>query len=187
MTYVELHAHSAYSFLDGASLPEELAIAAAGYGYEAFALTDHDNVCGAMELAQACKGLGVRPIHGAELTVRDGDGEFHLTVLVENAAGWHSLSRLLTESHAGTRPKPDHDPLPPSLALDSLLAAGEGLVCLSGCAANGAVAGSWERGHPERAEQLARRLVAAFGRDRFRIELQRPFWRRDRTRNRRLA
>ena len=47
--YVELHAHSAYSFLDGTSLPEEMAVAAAEYGYEAFALTDHDNVCGAME------------------------------------------------------------------------------------------------------------------------------------------
>jgi error-prone DNA polymerase len=53
VSYVELHAHSSYSFLDGASLPEELATRAAEYGYEAFALTDHDNVCGAMELDSA--------------------------------------------------------------------------------------------------------------------------------------
>ena len=185
--YAELHVHSAYSFLDGASLPEELAIAAAEYGYEAFALTDHDNVCGAMELAQACKGLGIRPIHGAELTVTDGGEELHLTLLVESATGWHNLSRLITEAHAHTRPHPGRDPLPPSLPLASLLDRNDGLVCLSGCAARGAVAGSWERGRPDRAEQLARRLLAAFGRDRFRIELQRPFWRHDRTRNRRLA
>ena len=60
-----------YSFCDGASLPEELAIRAAEHGYEALALTDHDNVCGAMEFAQACKRAGVRPILGAELTVAD--------------------------------------------------------------------------------------------------------------------
>ena len=67
--YVELHCHSAYSFLDGASEPAELAAAAADLGYEALALTDHDNVCGAMEFAHACHGVGVRPIAGAELTV----------------------------------------------------------------------------------------------------------------------
>ena len=69
--YAELHAHSSYSFCDGASLPAELAARAAELGYEAFAICDHDNVCGAMELAQACKDTGLRPIHGAELTVSD--------------------------------------------------------------------------------------------------------------------
>ena len=69
MTYVELHAHSAYSFLDGVSQPAELAGAAAELGYPAMALTDHDNVCGAMEFTQACKPLGVRPIAGAELAI----------------------------------------------------------------------------------------------------------------------
>ena len=69
MAYAELHAHSSYSFCDGASLPDELARAAAERGYEALALTDHDNVCGAMELAQSCRELPLRPIHGAELTV----------------------------------------------------------------------------------------------------------------------
>nr|MBA3841536.1 PHP domain-containing protein [Actinomycetota bacterium] len=47
--YAELHAHSAYSFLDGASLPEELAARAAELGYESFALTDHDGVYGSLE------------------------------------------------------------------------------------------------------------------------------------------
>ena len=70
--YVELHAHSAFSFLDGASTPTELAAAAAAHGYPAFALTDHDGVWGSMEFAHACKGVGVRPIAGAELTVGVG-------------------------------------------------------------------------------------------------------------------
>ena len=59
MSYIELHAHSAYSFLDGASAPEELARSAAELGHEALALTDHDGVWGAMEFAGACtRGRG---------------------------------------------------------------------------------------------------------------------------------
>jgi len=194
MPYVELHAHSAYSFLDGASLPEEVATAAARHGYEAFALTDHDNLCGAMEFARACHEVGVRPIVGAELTVADGSlpadpesNRFHLTVLVADRAGWQNLCRLLTEAHTGTRPGPGRDPLPPVLGLDSLLARSGGLVCLSGCAREGAVAGALGRGDPGRAGSLARRLLGGFGRERFRVELQRPLWRHDRTRNRHLA
>ena len=67
--YIELHAHSAFSFLDGASTPAELAAAAAIHGYPAFALTDHDGVWGSMEFAVACGECGVRPIAGAELTL----------------------------------------------------------------------------------------------------------------------
>src|SRR5947207_1591690 len=70
-SYVELHCHSAYSFLDGASLPEELAVRAAELGYEALALTDHDGVYGSLEFAYAAKHFGVRPITGAELTLAD--------------------------------------------------------------------------------------------------------------------
>ena len=70
MAYTELHAHSAYSFLDGASLPEELAVRAAELGYEALALTDHDGVYGSLEFAHAAKAFGVRPITGAEVTLR---------------------------------------------------------------------------------------------------------------------
>ena len=80
MTYVELHCHSAYSFLDGASQPEELAAAAAELGYEALALTDHDGVSGSLEFAHAAKALGVRPITGAEVTLLGGT---HVTLLVE--------------------------------------------------------------------------------------------------------
>ena len=80
--YVELHAHSAFSFLDGASLPDELAAAAVELGYDAFALTDHDGLSGSMEFAQAAAGLGLRAIHGAEMALEDGR---HLTLLVEDA------------------------------------------------------------------------------------------------------
>jgi error-prone DNA polymerase len=56
--YVELHCPSAFSFLDGASVPSELAATAAELGYPALALTDHDGLWGSMEFAQACKGFG---------------------------------------------------------------------------------------------------------------------------------
>ncbi len=188
--YVELHSHSAYSFLDGASQPAELAAAAADLGHHALALTDHDGVGGAMEFAHACAGVGVRPILGAELTVglRDAAEPAHITLLVESAAGWSSLCRLITRAHEGTREGEGmREALPPSLPLDHLEGQAEGLVCLSGCARDGAVAGRWERGEPAAAVAIARRLLAIFGEDRFRVELQRPLWRRDRARNRWLA
>src|ERR1700724_4610009 len=65
--YVELHCHSAYSFLDGVSLPQELALSAGELGHAALALTDHNSVSGSMELAQVAADHGVRAIHGAEI------------------------------------------------------------------------------------------------------------------------
>jgi error-prone DNA polymerase len=189
--YVELHCHSAYSFLDGASDPAELAATAAGLGHEALALTDHDNVCGAMEFAHACRGVGLRPIVGCELTVevpRRMPRPVHVTLLVEDATGWANLCRLITGAHRGTREGPGmREALPASLPIDELERHTDGLVCLSGCARDGAVAGTWERGDPAGAAHLARRLLRAFGPDHFRIELQRPLWRHDRSRNRWLA
>jgi error-prone DNA polymerase len=201
MEFTELHCHSAYSFLDGASDPAELAATAAALGHETLALTDHDNVCGAMEFAHACAGVGVRPIVGCELTVevlRRLPRPVHVTLLVEDARGWANLCRLITGAHRGTRdpasnglryraPSHQREALPPSLPIDELERHTGGLVCLSGCARDGAVAGSWERGDPASAAYLARRLLRAFGPDRFRIELQRPLWRHDRSRNRWLS
>src|SRR5215212_7416923 len=130
--YVELLAHSAYSFLDGASLPEELAVRAAELGYEALALTDHDGVYGSLEFAHAAKAFGVRPITGAEVTLADG---WHVTLLVESPCGYANLCRLLTAAHARTR---DGTELaPPALNATLLAELNEGLVCLSGCARHG--------------------------------------------------
>src|SRR6266576_664527 len=169
MSYVELHCHSAYSFLDGASLPEELAARAAELGYEALALTDHDGVYGSLEFAHAAKAFGVRPITGAEVSLRDGS---HVTLLVESAAGYANLCRLLTAAHAHTRD--GLDLAPPSLDAALLAELKEGLVCLSGCARHGLGVR-----HPNAAAELAR----AFGPERFFVELQRPYERGDARRN----
>jgi error-prone DNA polymerase len=174
MTYVELHAHSAYSFLDGASQPEELAARAAELGYEALALTDHDGVYGSLEFAHAAKHLGVRPITGAEVTLADGS---HVTLLVETARGYANLCRLLTAAHAHTRNTTNREPLPPRLDQALLEDMNEGLVCLSGCARNGLAV---------RDPNAAARLARAFGRDRFYVELQRPYERGDARRNAQL-
>ena len=173
MTYVELHCHSSYSFLDGASLPEELAARAAELGYPALALTDHDGVYGSLEFAHAAKALGVRPITGAEVTLAGGS---HVTLLVESSRGYANLCRILTESHAGTRRvgHEDHEPLAPSVGLGFLEEHADGLVCLSGCARNGLAV------HEPNA---AARLAGVFGRERFLVELQRPYERGDARRN----
>src|SRR5262249_11039416 len=162
MTYVELHAHSAFSFLDGASTPLELAAAAAAQGYPAFALTDHDGLWGSMEFAHACRGFGVRPITGAELTVLCGRSA-HITLLAENAVGYRNLCRLLTLAHAHTRDNTPRTQTQPWATLEQVEEHAEGLVCLSGCARDGAVAGAFERGETAEGERFARRLLAAFG------------------------
>ena len=175
VTYVELHCHSSYSFLDGASLPEELAARAAELGYPALALTDHDGVYGSLEFAHAAKALGVRPITGAEVTLSGSSS--HITLLVESSRGYANLCRILTEAHAGTRRQghEDREPLAsrPS-AREFVEEHAEGLVCLSGCARNGLAVHE-----PNAAASLAR----AFGRERFFVELQRPFERGDVRRN----
>jgi error-prone DNA polymerase len=168
--YAELHAHSAYSFLDGASQPEELAASAAELGYAALALTDHDGVYGSLEFAQAAKALGVRPITGAEVSLRGGA---HVTLLVESRTGYQNLCRLLTAAHAGTRPDPEREPLPPRLDQALLEELGDGLVCLSGCARDGLAV---------RDPNAAARLARAFA-GRFYVELQRPYERGDVRRN----
>jgi error-prone DNA polymerase len=195
MPYAELHAHSAFSFLDGTSQPAELVDAAVGLGYEAMALTDHNGVYGSMEFAQAARAAGLKALHGAELDVVDkpwtrpadrsatadlrGEGPpaRHLTVLVRDATGWANLCRLLTKAHAHTR-APGGGPVvdAPRVTLQDVEEHAEGLVCLSGCSRDGV-----------RDEPTMRRLLAAFGPESFRVELQRPFQRHDRMLNRGLA
>ena len=172
--YVELHCHSAFSFLDGASLPEELVEAALERGHTALALTDHDTVSGSMEFAQAARARGLRAIHGAEVSLDDGR---HLTLLVRDARGWSSLCRLLTTAWSATREGNARRSLgDPSVTLEEVVAHAEGLVCLSGCARHGV-----------RDETDLRRLRAGFGPEGLRIELQRPLARHDRALNRSLA
>ena len=96
MSYAELHASSAFSFLRGASFPEQLAERAAELGLPALALLDRNGVYGAQRFSVACRQQGVQPIIGADLTMEDGT---ILPLLVENRTGYANLCSLLTQAH----------------------------------------------------------------------------------------
>ena len=93
MSYVELHCHSNYSFHNGASFIHELLGRASSLGYSSLAITDNDNLCGAMEFSRTASSMGVRPIIGAEITLTDG---YHVTILAENEDGYRNLCRLIS-------------------------------------------------------------------------------------------
>src|SRR5712675_471112 len=96
MSYVELHACSAFSFLRGGSFPEQLAKTAAELEMPAIALLDRNGVYGAQRFSVAAREHNVRPIIGAELSMEDGS---ILPVLVENRTGYKNLCELLTQAH----------------------------------------------------------------------------------------
>ena len=106
-SYAELHAHSAYSFLDGANEPEDLAAAAAELGLTALALTDHDGMPGIVRHAQAGRALGLPTVHGTELTMSDGA---HLPVLARSPEGYRHLVSAISQHNlqAGRRQEPAH-------------------------------------------------------------------------------
>jgi error-prone DNA polymerase len=181
--YVELHLHTAFSFLDGASLPEELVGRAADLGYQALAITDHDGLYGALEFARAARAANIAPITGAELTLTDGS---HLTLLVETVAGYRNLCRLITAAYAGPNVPPADEitPFAPPRAVwkqddarqprldPSLLAEhAEGLILLTGCR-RGALARLVDEQRWPEARHLLDRYVEWFGPRNVAVELQ---------------
>jgi error-prone DNA polymerase len=160
--YVELHCHSAFSLCDGVASPEALAERAAQLGMPSLALTDHDNLHGAVVFQSAAKRAGIQPIFGAELTLADS---CHLTLLVENARGWANLCQLISIAKAQA-PKGQA-----SLPFEALREHADGLICLSGCR-QGPIATARRERDRTRAYQLAKTLRSWFGPERFCIELQ---------------
>ncbi|MEM1418508.1 MAG: error-prone DNA polymerase, partial [Myxococcota bacterium] len=130
MGYVELETRSAFSFFEGAATPEALASRAADVGLRRVALTDRDDLGGAVRFAEACEDAGVRPIHGAALSVRGPHGEGTLTFLCAERAGWSRLSRWITEARGGGAA--DAPRGLPALALREVLEGAPGLVLLAG-------------------------------------------------------
>jgi error-prone DNA polymerase len=123
---VELRCRSAFSFLDGASLPEDLAAVAAALGHQALALADRDGLSGAPRFFKAASKLGLRPIVGAEIALEAATPTPPLLLLVEDRRGYRNLCRLLTATKVG-RPKGE------GAATHALLAEHtEGLIALAG-------------------------------------------------------
>ncbi|MDG3008911.1 error-prone DNA polymerase [Rhodococcus sp. D2-41] len=172
--YAELHAHSAFSFLDGASPPEEMVEEAARLGLEALALTDHDGLYGVVRFAEAAKELGVRTVFGAELGLDarderagppDPDG-IHLLVLARGQEGYRRLSREISAAHlaGGQKGRTVYD-------LDGLgEAAGGHWQILTGCR-KGHVRRALDSAGPSAAEAALAELVERFGRERVTVEL----------------
>ena len=173
--YVELHARSAFSFLRGASLPEELAAEAAHLGLTALALCDRDGVYGAPRLYRAGREHGVRALVGCELTLADGS---ILPVLVADRTGYRNLCRLITTAKLTDRPEglpfPDarERKRPCYLSWAELANHSSGLIALTGDL-EGPLLRAWLSGGEAAADAALGPLQRLFGPDRLYIELQR--------------
>lgn len=178
IVYIELHCHSAYSFLNGASQPDELVMEAQALGYPALALTDTNGLYGSMAFAQAAKHLGIQAITGAYVTLLDNS---HVTLLAETAQGYSNLCRLITEAHLGREDRFD-----PRLNIASLEERQEGLIVLSG-SRDGLLPTTLAQRGFSTTRRVADRCRAVFGKDRFFVELQRNSVQGDRDRTRALT
>ncbi len=172
--WAELHCHSSFSFLDGASDPASLVAEAARLGVEAMAVTDHDGMYGAVQFAQAAGEAGVGTVFGAELSLgapgpRTGEPDpagRHLLVLARGAPGYARLCSAITAAQlaGGRKGRPVYDE-------DALADAHGGhWAVLTGCR-KGPVPAALEAGGPDAAERELRRLIGMFGPDNVFVEL----------------
>jgi error-prone DNA polymerase len=158
--YIELHCHSAFSLLDGAASPETLVGQAAALGYNALALTDHDELGGFVRFAQAAYAIeGFKAIIGAELSV----GTHHLVLLAETREGYGNLSTLIT------RGRMDSPRGSPRVSLDLVAQHAAGLTALTGCP-RGWVPSALVNDGPYVARAAAGTLLDIFGREHLAIE-----------------
>jgi error-prone DNA polymerase len=171
--FVELHARSAFSFLEAAALPEELAERAAALEQPALALLDRDGLYGAPRFYRAATRVGINPLVGAEVTLAEGG---RLPLLVESQEGYQNLCRLLTRMKMRAT-KPDG-----AASLEEVAEHAAGLVCLTG-SGEGRVAGARVAGGAPGGRARLDRLVGIFGRGNVYVELQRRLRRAEEARN----
>ncbi len=171
--FVELHARSAFSFLEAAALPEALAERAARLEQSAIALLDANGVYGAPRLYRACNRLGLSALVGAEITLADGS---RLPLLVEDREGYQNLCRLLTRMKMRA-PKGEG-----AATFEELAEFAGGLVCLTG-GGRGPVAAALARAGAPAGRECLERLVGIYGRFDVFAELQRHLSRPEEARN----
>ena len=177
MPYVELHCHSYYSFQEGASSIEELVETARSLDYPALALTDHDNVCGALAFAEISKTANIQQITGVEITLTDNS---HLTLIAQNRRGYTNLCNLVTHAYMESENKQ------PRLDSHYFKDYSDGLILLTGCS-QGSIPSSISKGNFSQSEHDLRNLLELFGSNNVFIELQNNFVKGDFLRNVRLV
>jgi error-prone DNA polymerase len=178
--YVELHTRSAFSFLEGASLPEELISVGSQLNMPAMALLDVDGVYGSPRFHHAAKKIGFKAHIGAEVTTNfasSGSGAVRLPLLVSSRTGYQNLCRLITRMKLRAK-KGEGAVLHPELEEYA-----EGLICLTG-GAEGPLAAALHRGGSDEAQRQVEQLVRAFGPRNVYVEVQRHFQREEESRNR---
>ena len=172
-TYGELHAHSGFSFLDGASDPEELVVEATRLGLSGLALCDHHGLYGVVRFAESARALGLATVFGSELTlsasddrvgVADPAGE-HLVVLARSPAGYARLSRMLALAHLARGEKGT-----PRFTLDDVASAAQEWLVLSGCR-KGALTRALVDEGPRAASRVLAQLIERFGRENVAVEV----------------
>jgi len=160
MSFIHLHVHSQYSFLDGASTLDKLLEKVQALDMPALALTDHNRLTGAIRFYEKARKLGIKPIIGAEITV---EGGYHLTLICRDIKGYSSLCRLLTEAHLSNKGRN------PRATKGMLQKHSSGLIALSGCS-KGEIPTLVRKGKTELARKTAHFYREVFGDD-FYIEL----------------
>src|ERR1700694_451346 len=194
--YVELHARSAFSFLEGASVPEELIAACQALQMPAMALLARDGVYGAPRFHLAAEKNGLKAHIGAEVTIQKPKTEdqrpgkyseqkqvVSIPLLVRNRTGYQNLCRLITLMKL--RVHKHATPGECAATFDELAAHAEGLICLTG-AEDGPLSKAFHRRDAESAEEAQRTaecLVDIFGKENVYAELQRHFNRAEEARN----
>ena len=171
MQFVELHARSAFSFLEGASVPEALAYACAKQQLSAMALLDRNGLYGSPRFHLIAKSKGIKSVVGAELSVGEilASTSSYYPLLVENRTGYQNLCRLITKTKLRT-----HKNKPTAATLAELEEHAKGLVCLTGDE-DGPLAEALRSGGKDKARRWLDGLKSIFGKDSVYVEVQRHF------------
>jgi len=171
--YTELHARSAFSFLEGASVPEEMAAACARQGMSAMAVLDRDGVYGAPRFYLAAKNSSVKAHIGAEVTSAWG---WRYPLLVASREGYQNLCRLITRMKLRARKGEGH------VEREEIAELRAGLICMTG-GEEGPLAAALQQGGVAQGTECVRQLCDLFGRKNVYVELQRHFGREEEARN----
>src|SRR5229473_5999513 len=180
--YVELHSRSAFSFLEGASIPEALVAVCANLRMPAMALLDRDGVYGSPRFHLAAKKAKIKAHIGAEVTCAafspSKPGSSRLPLLVASRVGYQNLCRLITKMKLRVGRKEGA-----SASSSDFIEHADGLICLTG-GEEGPLAAALKQDGPQAALEAVKRLTEIFGQSNVYVELQRHFHREEEYRNR---